>query len=477
MFKPEFYSNVYKFEKKPPAIQYPVQYFYEIFINNKKNCIKFTEDSFYICEKNPPHPAANEFSGEDCCVQFSLFKNTFAIIHNNKLYSFIPPTYFSNKNFNFFIRLIYEMKKNSQHVEKYYDNFQKSVFKCGLISSLLSGTKSFMRTAILGFKTIAIRTILTINANLGPDEIEISHRIFQKLNIATNGVRVLRHPCINTTGIRDARILIHYDETEDTRINPFICDGNNADQDGDQIQIHFFEFTHDQPSYDLISANAECLKMSFRYGHRRTIENENGWSFGQHYKYLAYRLNNILLEKSALWASLDGTPPEKLLKITKLSSGPAYKETEQFIQLLLQLNKIQQPLVTIYDIYTETGGGVLNDTVNSKARADKYAKIVFDTLNHMVIKNPNIDKEFKQNAIVAYNRKIQKNNKLSQEGKTFFDLLSSSNSNIHDGKIYDGIKVSYDNIINDFSMLNFLLNKESVDYMVNLMMKIKVYDG
>lgn len=469
LLKPNFYTIQYTFQQEKPKYNFNLMQFSTFFEECKEKKIKLLENTFYMCVNHQ----LNLTPVDKCCVLFSKFKHSFNLIdEKDNKYTFIPPAFFTNKNLNFFMRLVSEIKMNSTNIDTFYDNFKKSSFKYGTINNLLSGNKSAMRTKILGFKTEAIRGTITIDTNLSPQYISIPEQVYKTLNLATNYAVCLRHPCINTQGIYACELLYHTDSLS-IKINPFICDGNKADQDGDQIQVEVIIYDKPQPSHTISAAIKELQKNSWKYGHRRTPEYQPKWSLGQHYRYITHNYDKFLTTKSPLWASLQGINPyEKGIQLINLGCSIMHQEVTEFIKYLIHCNQQWITFISLKDIiYSE---GLLKNVATSKSRGDYMQLNVFtNKLNMTQQQNIFSNKNYITSAKTSFNRKIAKHNNLRKEGKIFFDLLVHLNTiHAYRDQLRDCNKIIINNLSSNSFIAPFILNSHAVEYTNKCLIKL-----
>lgn len=400
-------------------------------------------DQLYICE----HCYINLNIKCYRCVKFYQYSHTFLLETLFGYYRSPPPTFFSDRNFNFFKTFIkktqeflikhniksfknvtipeygsvlYSEWKNQQlNEEKRFETFLNNPFNNGVLKQQFSGKKSIIRNMMLGKIMPSMRYVLTIDTQLGPDEVSIPKLVYNKLNISSNFVIINRAPSINDTCISVAMLRWHTDSFT-AKISAFIADGLHADQDGDEITIFMLPKTNDGANYNEFLMMKELRHNMWSIGIRHKFDYSPKISFGQYYLYVLYKFHDKIVEKFPLYGKLPCSVADKPKFLMNLFCGSQYDKAISFISDLMDMSKdLPIPIPSLTNILT----GKLNDIIDSGSKG---------SINHLsefiqLMKGLN-EKEHHNKSIEAFNRYITSSGAMSKSGQQLYSMLFGTSS-------------------------------------------------
>lgn len=274
---------------------------------------------------------------------------------------------------------------------------------------------------------------LTIDCGLGPNDVKVPWKIYKQLNLATPLVLVNRAPSISSRCIYACEVHPHDDaQGDDTmHVNPYLLEGLHADQDGDELNVYFLEYTEAIPNKLLQMAIKEMKRLSWKYGLRYDVFYRPRYDFSQYHRLLCHQQHEVLMQHSPLWASIPGSPAQRLRTIMNLGSSIMYDELDDFIELLRALCAAL-PLQSIpcQDMLSGTGG--LLDIVHSGAKGSLPHVALFA----QKLRTAN-NADFMPHAIQEFDKIIEGSSDLSDAGTQQFNMLYAFNSlTLHQDHMY-----------------------------------------
>lgn len=416
---------------------------------------------------------------ENCryCIKINKFPYAFMIKCIFGYYICPQPTLYTQKNFNYFNSFIEKahgssiLEKNKNNcleyqksvVNKFYTTFFTHSFKHGSITILRSGKSSLIRNKVLASCAKGLRMTLTIDCKLGPNYIAIPQRIYNDMNLLTTLVVINRSPSINSRCIYVCELLTYNDPDDCTmHINPFLCDGLHADQDGDDLSMLYLEQLSEEPSYEQRNAITELQDLSWKYGSRHDLEYKPRYTFSQHHKWILYKHDEWFKRNSKLWFNLS-----KIYKDTRkrcdvvmnLGCSIMHDEVDDFITLLIDFTcKRENEVIPVKDLINATGA--MEDVVQSGAKGSKtHLDAYLDLLN-----GNDYDK-FMENSEKKFDELVKSSFEMSKEGARHFTLLYGLNSIEHNLNTF---RLNGKIIINNVNSATFMgqnyYNEDSVRY-------------
>lgn len=427
---------------------------------------------FYTCIKHKH----NLKPVENCnyCVEFLKFPYAFNVVTSFYMFTFPPPCMWAKINENLFCAIIKKSvdnlklienrsKKSAKETEKEYYNYfcQKSLIG-GTYKTQISGKNSIIRKKVLSFHANGLRLTLTIDSTLGPNYIVLPKSILKDLNLATMFVIINRAPSINSKCIYVCEILINKDENDNTvHLNSFIVNGLGADQDGDEINVNFFEKDGEIPSFELNSAILELKSMSWKYGCRHTSIYEPRYSISQHVKFILYLCDEKLKIQSPLWQTLKGSISQKCNILMNLGCSILQTEVNDFIENivcnLVRINSVVD--VPVNELVQENG--ILSSVVNSGAKGTNDHITTYLTNLH----EENVNK-FTKKCVDGFNKYIKNSVQMSREGTNQFILLKAMTSiGYYNNTISGADVVLVKNVKNSASFCTILYNHIAFEWL------------
>lgn len=359
------------------------------------------------------------------CIRFYKYDCTFLIETKFALYKIPPPTFFSAVNMNFFknwitniLKMFDEYDKTTKerieemkHIETVkYNTFISKPFNNGLLSDQLSGKKSMVRTTMLAKIMPSMRLILTIDTQLGFDEISIPKIVYDKLNLATDYVIYNRAPSINDTCIY-VGILKWHEDSYTCKISAFVADGLHADQDGDEISIFYIPKTKNIKSYNetLMYKELDAAKTSRRF------DGTSKYTPGQYYQYVMYTFHDKFCEIIPFYKDLPCSKSEKPKFLFNMLMSSKIDQATKIISDIIQLSKnllIKTPSVK------EILEAKLEDIVESGSKG---------TINHLkefknTLSNTN-EEEHSKKCVANFNKFIKTSSIMSNEGRLLYSSI------------------------------------------------------
>lgn len=173
------------------------------------------------------------------------------------------------------------------------------------MSKQTSGKSSYVRTNILGALVKGIRGTLTVDPDLGPNEIGIIQEMYDKLNLAFPFVILNRDPSINSRCIYVCQLKPFSDKNDFTiHVNQYVLRGLNADQDGDEVTLYYIEKEDEICSLEMTKVMYEILRCSWKYGHRHDVFGVPRYGFSQYQDLMLHNYNDELCKLSKFWNDL-----------------------------------------------------------------------------------------------------------------------------------------------------------------------------
>lgn len=352
-------------------------------------------DQLYVCKKC--YVNINLSCHE--CKKFYKYSQTFLLSTPFGYYKSPPPTFFSSMNFNFiknFIGVCQIFIKENRHVElnekglpksnsilkdwlkqseietKKFKSFLARPFNNGLLKQQFSGKKSVIRNTMLSKMMPSLRHIVTIDTQLGPDEISIPKAVYDKLNLKTNLAVVNRAPSINDTCIYTVNLKWHTDSFT-TKISCFIADGLHAVQ-GDEITVFVIPKTNDIQNYNELLTIKELLNHKWTTGIRHRFDYTPKIEFGQNYLYILYNFHAQICEIFPLYEKLPCSKKEKPEFLMNLLCA-SYKD--KGVKVLSDIMEAFKNLPIPAPNYKKIINGELNDIVDSGSKGTKNHIVEF----------------------------------------------------------------------------------------------------
>lgn len=454
---PNFFNFCYAIKKSNNHNTLTIDYksFANIFSENKKNKKK----DFYICFE---HRLSREKLCSLCC-QFEIFKNTFYVKKDEQVFPMPPPCTYHQKNYNFFQSFIDELTKDNNRAMSYHKKFLDDNFRIGKLRAILSGTKSFVRTSILGFRCYGARMSLTLDAKLSPHYVSIPESMYRELNMCTNYVIIKRDPSITATCLYIAELLVHDSNDPSIHGNLFFCDGLHADQDGDELTVYIFKKGEEIPSFELQAAITEMQNLSWKLGSRHDFLYNPRYNFGQHFRYILFKYSAWFQKFSPLWASLKCPTENKPDLIMNLGCSILRNEVDDFINVLLRFcHELKTPIITLDNLLN--GSGDLTDIFKSKSKGTQEHLMVYLNKLHNIFEVD--ENEFR----VAFDRKIIQSKALSLNGQRQFNLLYALNSLVlFRNTVYFNNKRLIGNFDHNPAVLSFVYNLPALNYILDIL--------
>lgn len=386
---------------------------------------------------------------EECCVDSCQYNECFGVDVFGELFMYPPPMFFNMKNYSFFrshIEFIYklydDMINNVQIDKKFnflkhkdnpkkmiseffnyvrtktYRNFMENDFKMGNFKLLQSGKRSYMRFHLLGHKLNGTRMTMTVNNQLGPNQISIPRSVYDQLNLATTLVVAKRDPSINDNSVYVCDLSFH--ETDACiHLNPFILDGLHADQDGDEIPLYYLKYESSIPSPEMKMAIYELKALSWGVGRRFNLLYKPKYSFGQQYRHLLYTHDDWFKRRSPFYNHISDIFQDKNEKIDALMAlaCTVYRqEVDDFIRLVLCFNSLyRDPCLALSD-YVQCNDEIVQVYKSKSKGSKRHLDLYLAGLSKQ--------KEF-GDFMFSFNNKIESSKILEKEGQTQFSLLHS----------------------------------------------------
>lgn len=433
-------------------------------------------DTFYLCLLHGPQTAPTD--GCLHCVELENFTYTFVVQTRFRCYTFVQPSLYVSKNFNYFKSFVYTSVdhyrlKRAYNIEDakrveltFYNNFMSNEFKGGELKTIVGGKTSFIRNKILGFHTLGLRLTLTIDCRLGPNYISIPKRLYEELNLATPYVIINRAPSINSKCIYVVEMLCGTDEHDNTiHISPFFTNGLHADQDGDDLTVFYLKRSGETPSITMQAAITELRMMSWKYGRRYDFAYRPRYSFTQYHHYILHVFDDYFKERNELWRRLGGTSRARCKLMMELGCSIMRDEVDDFIRLLIEFTgRLDCELTSAHDMLT--GGGSLKAVVESGAKgSDDHISIFLNNLY-------NLDPNYKRNLIAGFDKYVDASTHMSAGGTRQFTLLYGVNSiYLHNNNIYANDSVILRNVHDSHLMSAIFYNKHAVNYVNEELLK------
>lgn len=450
------YSPIKKIKYSEPLNK---TYFYKIRRTNNKNLLTLnvldlphaTYDQLYVCMRCyiNPYMKCQE------CIKFYRYNKTFLIETLFGFYKSPPPTFFTDRNFNFFKTFIKKVQgfleehqiTDLKTVEvpsddelkdeffkfrdievKKFESFLNYPFNNGILKQQFSGKKSIIRNMMLGKIMPSMRYVLTIDTQLGPDEVSIPKIVYDKLNLKTNFVIVNRAPSINDTCIYVA-ILKYHDDSFTAKLPAFIADGLHADQDGDEITIFMLSKTQELQNYNEMLMMKELRNSIWSSGIRHKFDYSPKISFGQYYQYVMYLFHDKICEMLPIYAKLPCAKADKPQFLMNLLCGSHYHFGVNFISDLMEMVKnLPIPIPS----YEKVLKGELNDIVDSKSKGSSSHLDEFVNMMHGLN-----ERDYHSKSTSTFNKYITSSCKMSQSGQQLYStLFGTSSLNIKENMLF-----------------------------------------
>lgn len=443
-------------------------------------------DKLYVCKKCYVSPVMTCAD----CIKFYKYNQTFLIETLFGFYKAPPPTFFSDRNFNFlktflkntqtFLKekditsiknftpptdeeTIEEFLKFKETEEKKFEMFLTHPFNNGVLKQQFSGKKSTVRNLMLGKVMPSMRYVLTIDTQLGPDEVSIPKIVYDKLNLKSNFVIVNRAPSINDTCIYTA-VLRWHEDSFTAKISALIADGLHADQDGDEITIFMLPETNVLPNYDEVLMMKEIRNNLWSIGLRHKFDYSPKISFGQYYMLVMYIFHDKICELLPTYKNLPCAKEDKPEFIMNMFCGSHYHLGVKFISDLLEIIKdLALSAPSIVNILR----GNLGDIVNSKSKGTK---------NHLseflrMMKGLR-EEEYFEEAMKAFNKYIISSCQMSKSGQQLYSMLfgTSSVTIIYNTLTYMNRKIC-ENFFNKRATECVQYNKYDILYLKHLLIQ------
>ncbi|KAG8148349.1 uncharacterized LOC118064850 [Chelonus insularis] len=393
------------------------------------------------------------------CTPFMQYPRTFILKTSKRFYCMPQPSLFTKKNYSYFQSIIWFIYKvhinelndttvphNLQYPKrliyrqaplfripkhiidmehlKYYQ-FINDKFKGGSLMQQKSGKLSYMRVRILGVNALGLRMTLTIDNNLGPNDVSIPRHMFDCLDLATPYVIINRDPSINDCAIYACELLSYRNLNDNTiHVNPYVLEGLHADQDGDDLNVYYLKRDKEIPSFLMLRATSELLRLSWKYGRRRNVCNQSKYSFGQYHMLLLQLYDNYFQDKSMLWKSLSFTyqnVSERAKVLMQLGCTIWRDDIDVFINVLQNFGaRICLSLTTVNEMIN--GTGILLDVIKSGAKGSlEHIKMFTNVLQeHTEIGKKNYICNLQQ----SFNNYVNASKSISLLGQQLFILLS-----------------------------------------------------
>ncbi len=423
---------------------------------------------FSICQRH----SLLEKPHLDClyCIPFPKFTYTFIIKTKYYFMTFPPPSWYQPKVLNFLKTFCcssykYMQSKTSCTFEqeqelKSYSLFVNMNFNDGCLKDLSTGKTSYVRNKILGFHSLGGRATLSIDCTLSPQIVLLPQHMFDMMDMACPLVIVNRAPSLKGTCIYVLEALRNDNVNDHTiRINPYICEGLHADQDGDELSIFYLKHPGtNHPSHEMKMAICELKRLSWDGGVRHDIAYRPRYEFTQYHRFILFRYNEFFCKVNKLWASIRAPIAEKCNIVMNLGCSIYVDEVNALIQQLSEF-------VSKLDIQTASASELLNangsirDVVLSGAKGEAIHLETY--LRNLYSLNPNR----KTDLIANFNKYIQSGSEMSRNGTYQFLFLETVNPLLLlDGHVYFNDVILLRNIVKATCFASFFFNVFATQY-------------
>lgn len=404
------------------------------------------------------------------CHRFEQFPYTFGVVGRfDDKYLFLSPRLYIAKNVQYFFSFLSKIEawqsiEQLHQLQNVYKSFKMANFKLGSVSNLMSGKKSFIRTAILGNKVNGARLTLTVDASLPPNLVAVPRSMYDKMNLSSNYIILNRDPSINGKCIYVCELCAYDTEDCSIHINCFILDGLHADQDGDELNLYIIFGNAEVPTFDVSSAILEMKRLSWTNGCRHDLLYNPRYSLGQYYAHLVFEYNDWFNRHSPLWASIRAPVHNKGKVLMALGCSYMRREVDDFLNMMIQFGqKLKPGVVPVNDLIT--GEGIIKNVVQSGAKGSvvhiqKYVQKLF---NQTELEEKQLSDGF--------NHKITSSLNMEKEGRRQFNLLYLLNSMVYfQDSLYINNKKIAENIDHSIPMAGIFYNTTAVNYLFDSFM-------